>query len=313
MIDELACRWAAAIDRGLVDDEPANLDAWLGEDRRHRGALLRAQAALSLLDRARALSGPSDDGMQWRARAPARAWRITGTAAAALLVAGAGIALWPSPAARIETSVGEVRRTPLSDGSIAVVNSGTRLRVTFTPGRRDVEVQEGEAWFQVAHNPARPFVVASGPVRVQAIGTAFDVRRLAGRSDIVVTRGVVKLWSVNSPDHAIRVAAGEGAVIDADGAARLRRVSAETTDQKLAWREGRIVLDDMTMGEAVAAFNRYNGDRLAVAPSLAGRRVVGWFRTDDVDGFATASAAMVGGRVERRNVAGQGEVTVILP
>ena len=46
--------------------------------------------------------------------------------------------------------------------------SGTSLRVAFTPGRRDVEVRHGEAWFQVAHNPARPFVVASGPVRVSA-------------------------------------------------------------------------------------------------------------------------------------------------
>ncbi len=69
----------------------------------------------------------------------------------------------------------------------------------------------------------------------------------------------------------------------------------------------------MTLGQAVAEFNRYNNDKLEVAPQLAGRRVVGWFRIYDVDGFAAASAAMVDGRVERSQVPGKGDVTRIIP
>ena len=314
MIAEAASRWAAALDRGLDASEQAELSAWLQDDPRHRGALLRAQAALSLLDRGRALSG-IEQGAQDEAPLPSRRrwWRLGGAAVAAALVAGVGIGLWPDRAARIDTALGEIRRMPLADGSVAVVNSGTALRVAFTPARRNVELASGEAWFQVAHNPKRPFVVASGPVRVQAVGTAFDVRRQGDAARVVVTKGVVRIWTEGSGVAPIDVSAGHAATIDASERVAVRTVSAQTSDQQLAWRDGRIVLDDMTLRDAVAEFNRYNSDRLEVAPALAGRRVVGWFRTYDMEGFANASAAMVGGRVERHTLSSGGEVTRIVP
>jgi transmembrane sensor len=316
VIDDIACRWAAAIDRGLDGDEEARLAAWLEQDQRHRGALLRATAALGLLDRGRALSGRYDedgaekDGVPRRDRRHWRRWG--GGALAAALVAGLGLGFWPDRAERIDTRIGEIRRMPLSDGSVALVNSGTTLRVAFTPAERHIDVRKGEAWFQVAHNPKRPFVVASGPYRVQAVGTAFDVRREGEAARVVVTKGVVKIWSVDSADPPRRVAAGEWAILH-PGRMAVRAMALQASDQQLAWREGRIVLDDMTLGQAVAEFNRYNNDQLEVAPSLAGRRVVGWFRIYDADGFAAASAAMVGGRVERREAPGKGDVTRIVP
>ena len=315
MIEETACRWAAALDRGLVASEQADLQAWLHDDPRHRGALLRAQAALSLLDRGRALSGLGEPDQDAAAFVPARRrWlRAGGMAAAAAIVAGAGLGLWPHRAAHIDTALGEIRRMPLADGSVAVVNSETNLRVAFTTARRNVELASGEAWFQVAHNPARPFVVASGPVRVQAIGTAFDVRRHGAAARVVVTKGVVRIWAEGSGEAPVDVAAGHAATIDARERIAVRSVTAQAADQQLAWRDGRIVLDDMTLRDAAAEFNRYNTDRLEVAPALAGRRVVGWFRIYDVDGFANASAAMVGGRVERHSLPDGGEVTRIVP
>lgn len=311
MIDDIACRWAAALDRGLDAAEEANLSAWLEEDRRHRGALLRATAALSLLDRGRALSGVSD-GVPVR-QDRGRWWRVSGGAMAAALVAAVGLGLWPDGGERIDTRIGEIRRMPLADGSVAMVNSGTTLRVAFTPTERHVEVSRGEAWFQVAHNPARPFIVASGPFRVQAVGTAFDVRREGDAAQVVVTKGVVKIWSVDSGRPPKHVAAGQWAVLRQGDAVTPKALPPQASDQQLAWREGRIVLDDMTLGAAVAEFNRYNVNRLEVAPQLAGRRVVGWFRIYDVDGFASASAAMVGGRVEHVERPGEGDVTRILP
>ena len=224
-----------------------------------------------------------------------------------------GLGLWPDGGERIDTRIGEIRRMPLADGSVAMVNSGTTLRVAFTPTERHVEVSRGEAWFQVAHNPARPFIVASGPFRVQAVGTAFDVRREGDAAQVVVTKGVVKIWSVDSGRPPKHVAAGQWAVLRQGDAVTPKALPPQASDQQLAWREGRIVLDDMTLGAAVAEFNRYNVNRLEVAPQLAGRRVVGWFRIYDVDGFASASAAMVGGRVEHVERPGEGDVTRILP
>jgi transmembrane sensor len=311
MIDEIACRWAAAMDRGLSDAEETELAAWLAQDRRHRGALLRTKAAMSLLDQGRALP-------DWEESSPVRPsrrrwWQVSAGAVAAALVAAWGVTFWVDRGELIDTRVGEIRSMQLADGSVAVVNSGSRLRVAFTRAERHVEMAKGEAWFQVAHNKARPFVVASGPYRVQAVGTAFDVRREGAAARVVVTTGVVKIWSVDSDEPPRRVAAGEWAVLKPGKTIATRAMLPEASDQQLAWRERRIVLDNMTLGEAAAEFNRYNVTRLEVAPQLVGRRVVGWFRIDDVDGFAASSAAMVGGRVERIDRPGEGEVTRILP
>lgn len=311
MIDEIACRWVAAIDRGLSDAEETELAAWLAADRRHRGALLRSKAAMRLLDQGQAL--PDRDAESSVPPRGRRWWPIGAGAVAAGLVAAFGIGFWLDRGELIDTRVGEIRSMQLADGSVAVINSGTALRVAFTRAERHVEMTKGEAWFQVAHNKARPFVVASGPYRVQAVGTAFDVRREGEAARVVVTTGVVKIWSVDSDEAPRRVAAGEWAVLKPGTTIATRAMRPQASDQQLAWRERRIVLDNMTLGEAAAEFNRYNVTRLEVAPQLAGRRVVGWFRIDDVDGFAASSAAMVGGRVERIDTPGEGEVARILP
>src|SRR3546814_5104405 len=66
---------------------------------------------------------------------------------------------------------------PISDGSIATVNTASRIAVALEPERRHITLEEGEAWFQVAHDAHRPFVVDVGSVRIRAVGTAFSVRR----------------------------------------------------------------------------------------------------------------------------------------
>jgi transmembrane sensor len=303
MIDDLACQWAARIERGLDDAERTSLEQWIYADRRHRGALLRAQAALSLLDRGRALS-PAEEQPDEADPVPGRRrfLQFGGGAIAAAIAGGVGLRMWPK-GTPISTGVGEIRRMPLGDGSVAVVNSSSRLRVAFTRNARDIELAEGEAWFEVAHNRARPFTVHAGPVRVQAVGTAFDVRRRDGGSDVTVTEGTVKLWSTASGAEPVFVRAGQRAVMTDEAGVVISSLAPATSDQSLAWREGRIVLDDMTLAAAAAEFNRYHAEQLVIDPALADKQVVGWFRTDDIDGFATASAAMVGGHVVRdRNV-----------
>lgn len=299
MIDDLACQWAARIERGLDDAEQETLGRWLDADRRHRGALLRARAALSLLDRGRALGPIEDEAPEPEPAADRRGFLKFGAGGLAAAIAGGiGLRLWPK-GMPISTGIGEIRRLPLDDGSVAVVNSASRLRVAFTRDRRDIELAEGEAWFEVAHNRNRPFTVHAGPVRVQAVGTAFDVRRRDGASEVTVTEGTVKLWSTDSEAEPVFVSAGNRARVSDIGGVELASLVPAAPDQTLAWRDGRIVLDDMTLAAAAAEFNRYHAEQLVIDPSLADKQVVGWFRTDDLDGFATASAAMVGGRVER--------------
>ena len=288
-IDAAAAAWVARLDRGGPD---AGLDAWLAADPRHRGALIRAQALWTSLSGlpAAAAEPPAVSRRRWLAGA-------AGLAAAS--VAGLGWWVQHDPAQRFATGVGERRPARLAAGSTMLLNTDSRSRVTIAGNARRVMLDSGEAWFQVAHDTRRPFVVEAGAVRVQAVGTAFSVRRLAGQAQVVVNEGRVRVWSVDAPARFLDLAAGSRAVVRDDRGADEAQVAPARIDEALAWRRGEIVLDGMTLGDAAAEFNRYNHQQLSVEAGLADRRIVGWFRTEDVDGFARSAAAMTDARVER--------------
>jgi transmembrane sensor len=90
----------------------------------------------------------------------------------------------------------------------------------------------------------------------------------------------------------------QASVADVSGTAETVVANAKPAES-LAWRQGEIILDGMTFGDAAAEFNRYNRRQLSVDTQLAERRIVGWFRTDDLDGFARAAAIMTGAKIER--------------
>jgi len=305
-INDEACEWAVRIDRGLSEEEQADLAGWVGADTRRHGALVRARAAWSLLDRARALGSSSDEEeVEEREEAALPAQPRTrrqlfqlGGGIAAMAVGATAWRIW-SAGEQFATAMGEVRRLPLEDGSLAMVNSGSGIRVAFSSSRRDIELSHGEAWFKVAKNKARPFTVAAGKVHVQAVGTEFNVRRYGAYSEVIVTEGVVKIWSAAAANGPLMVQAGSRARIGEFGGVEVDELSAASMDQQLAWREGRIILDDMALSAAAAEFNRYNKVKLEIDPALADQRVVGWFRFDELDEFANASATLTGGRVER--------------
>ncbi|WP_300117015.1 FecR domain-containing protein [Sphingobium sp.] len=299
-IDEEAATWAARLDRGLDHTEEAALSDWLSADRRHQGALLRCQATMSLLDRGRILAAAVGEEIEAAdvASPERRRFLWAGGATAALLAAGVALGLWPRGQG-ITTEIGEIRNVPLEDGSIAVVNSGSHLRVAYNDSRRDLSLSEGEAWFQVAKNHDRPFVVSAGPAFVRAVGTAFDVRRGAARTEILVTEGTVQIWAAGSRSAPISIRAGHQATIASNGSIEQQALSPFALDQRLAWREGKIILDNMPLWAAAQEFNRYHRVQLQVDPAFSSRTMVGWFGTDDLEGFAQAAAAIVGGRLER--------------
>jgi transmembrane sensor len=299
-IEAKAARWVVRVDRGdLTTAERADLELWLDGDTRRRGAYVRACAAWSLLDRAEEAQVPPR-GVAPRLLAALRRRDVLAGLGAAAAAACAAVVIGPRVASvKYATALGEIRRVPLADGSMAAINTSTSLGVSLKPDVRRVKLDRGEAWFQVAKEPDRPFVVESGSVRVRAVGTAFSVRRRDDGSDVLVTEGIVEVWSQASPDNHIRLAAGERTFVsDAAGAAP-PAVAGPAIARNLAWREGQIILEGEPLVDAVAEFNRYNERKIVIAdPSLQGERLVGWFRTNDPEGFAKAAAASLGGGVQ---------------
>lgn len=186
---------------------------------------------------------------------------------------------------------------PLSDGSTATVNTDSTLRVSLRDRTRRVRLEKGEAWFKVAHDRARPFIVEAGDVRVRAVGTAFSVRVRDGGADVLVTEGVVETWIAGRPERKVRIASGSKAHVSPEQPAQAVAAEAEI-DRDLAWRNGEIALDGRTLAAAAEQFNRYNRRKLVVEdPQLAGERLVGRFATDDPMEFANAAATTLGARV----------------
>ncbi|WP_165186518.1 FecR family protein [Caulobacter soli] len=305
-IEAQAVRWVVRADQGEVTEaERTELDAWLAGDPRRQGAYVRAEAAWTMLDRARALNGdPATPTVS--TRRPDRRGLLAGVGAA--VAACAAVIVVPRLlSARYGTAVGEIRRVPLSDGSMAAINTDTVLDVAMRSDLRQVRLDKGEAWFQVAKDPERPFVVKSGPVRVRAVGTAFSVRRREGGCEVLVTEGVVETWSSDAGDAPRRVAAGERIFVSDEAGPATPAVAPIDITRDLAWRDGQIVLDGEDFGAAAADFNRYNDRKIVITDEkLADEKLVGWFRTNEPESFARAAAASFGARVSVR-----GEVILV--
>jgi len=290
-LNDEAARWALRIDSGEVDpDADATLQAWLTGNPARRGALLRAEAALSYVDRGRALSGviPRPQAKPiWIRR------RLVLAAASMAALAICGWLAISSPR-HYGTAMGEIRNIPLQDGSAVVINTQSAIRVDIESQLREVTLTAGEAWFRVAHDTKRPFIVSAGRVRVRAVGTAFSVRKRDDGADVLVTEGVVETWVVGDEGRAIRVAAGSKAFVPEYEPPKLTTGAAEV-ERSLAWRDGQIALEGETLANAAAQFNRYNKEKIVIADlSVANERLVGQFRATDPRAFVDAVSTTLG-------------------
>lgn len=131
------------------------------------------------------------------------------------------------------TDVGEQRSIRLPDGSTVELNSRSRLRVRFTEAERTVELLEGQALFNVAKNPARPFIVRSDETRVRAVGTQFDVYKKRGGTIVTVVEGRVAV--VTDPSHS---GAGASAAVGPSRSALSAPFAVSNTEEGSAKEEG---------------------------------------------------------------------------
>jgi transmembrane sensor len=299
-IDAAAAEWAIRIDRHLTESERAALEEWLSADSRRTGALARAQAGWIYLDRSQVYRTAGE----LREVPTARRWRmaIPWASAAAVLVAVA-TALWAWQGysrTHVATARGEIRQLNLADGTRVTLDTLSRVSVRYGSATRLVSLEAGEALFEVAKDPARPFIVQAGNVRVRAVGTAFVVDRRSDASvDVIVTHGTVDVWrEAASPEPAVRVAAHKRLVTTPVQAAQPAELTAAELAGAVAWENGVIDLNGRTIGEAAAEFNRYNTRTIEIRdPALASQTVVGQFQTTDPMAFVTAAAAMMNAHV----------------
>lgn len=304
-----AAQWAVRLQlRPLNEEEQADFDRWIQADSRHRGALLRARAAWLDIDRLAALTANRQVeppvAHTGSSLEPNRRWFIA-AGVAAVMCAGSAGAWWASRRRDVyESSVGEIRRVTLSDGSHMVLNADSMAKVSFNEVEREIELESGEGLFQVAKDPARPFIVRAGFVSVRAVGTVFAVRALDGRVDVTVTEGVVEVADRSGPGSPLvrRVSANEHAVVMQSRQIEIQHLTRDEAEQRIAWREGLVSFAGESLSDAVAEMNRQNHRQIVIDdPSLGSRPIVGVFRADDPQGFAAAVAVAMGAQSVNEN------------
>lgn len=318
-IEAEARAWVMRLDADARESsELREFREWLSRSPLHQEAFDRAAAAWNELDglgRWLELDAGSRGAGRRRLSRP-----MAMTAAAGLAVA---LIVWlvlpqPEPHAtqpvEYATSIGEVRTVSLPDGTRVKLNTATRIAIAMDQQARLVSLREGEAWFQVAHDPERPFVVYANRLAVRAIGTAFSVRVEDQRVDLTVTEGRVEIASMQAalPETAelelerfdetasrVPLEAGQHIVFN-DNIELVSRWATPEIERNLAWRDGMLIFDNDPLAEVVAEINRYGRQRIIISDSeIQDLRFGGYFRVGDISSILATFEEDFGIRVER--------------
>lgn len=306
-IEDRAARFLLRRDEpGWNEADEAELDEWLGESMAHKVAFWRLEHGWAKTARLAALrsAAPKSSGRT----IPRFAWRpvaIAASLAAIALTVGVSLQRSGVRAESYQTAVGGRETVPLRDGTRIELNTDTRLRVAVNSQARRVWLDRGEAYFEVSHDPGRPFVVDAGSRKVTVLGTRFSVRREGDRVTVAVVEGRVRIDPAKSAIGASPAIITGGDMILAQGSSSL--IAAHSTKRvasELSWRRGVLTFDQATLAEAAAEFNRYNTKTLVIADPVAAQvRVGGAFEADNVQAFARLLHSAYGLQVEETDTA----------
>jgi len=299
-----AATWFARLQGDDVSSQDRlDFQQWLSADAANATAwndMVGTWDSLSSLERDPALAALRADALgatEGRPRHLNR--RALGLAAASVATLVGGVILgrrWfgeaklPAPAADepvFTTAVGERSTFRLADASVVTLSTDSAVRVNHWDKERRLTLLRGQAFFQVAKDPSRPFVVAAGDKQVTAVGTAFDVRMEPGKLSVTLVEGRVRIAGASPRgDRKVEMSAGSRFVA-ADPADWT--ISSVDTAKEAAWLQGRLVFDGEPLSAVIAEMNRFSDRKLAVAdPALGATPVSGVFKTGQIDAFVAA-------------------------
>lgn len=305
-IENAAAAWIFKRDAGeWTASDDVELANWLQASLAHRVVFLRLDTAWREASRLKAVgagmergSVPAPDAFPARPlidveSPPVRLLRrrhLFQTLAAGVLLIIGVLSIWKlaphEPSHR--TDVGGREGVSMADGSRVTLNTDSAVRVAVTETERRVDLEQGEAFFEVAKDPSRPFVVVAGAQRIVVLGTKFSVRREQDNVEVMVSEGRVRMERSGSSGTQIPTAdLTAGSIARSDGAAlQIQKRAPSEVERYLSWRGGFLVFEGTPLADAVAEFNRYSTRKIVIEDArLAGMFIDGNFRSDNVDGF----------------------------
>lgn len=295
VVEEQAALWAARLEgAALSAPDREALDVWLAASPVHRALLSEyCQFSSDLEGHLPVMIARGTVRMPVVEKPRRRFFGFALSAGMALAAAAIAMVFWLGrPATQrdnVATAVAERQVMVLTDGTRVELNARTTARIELTRTERRVHLAEGQAFFTVTKDPARPFVVETPAGSVRVTGTAFDVRAGTGpelhvtvaEGSVLVRPGEVGTAAASSP-VVLRARDQFSAV---NGIVSRRVVDAEQLDDLLAWRQGVVVFEAVPLGAVLARFAHHHGRGINVHPEAAGHRVTGRYSLDDLAGF----------------------------
>lgn len=302
---EEATTWflCARADSACADDL-ADLRRWMQEDTRNAAAYLQVSVAWNSIGahasapqivagRRDALQSAHSAGRQWMRGSAVR--RYSGIAAALLGVAvvlSVGFWAWLGTRGDVyATDLAERRVVTLQDGSVVSLDARSRMRVRFSEAGRQVMLEAGQAHFDVAKDPARPFSVQARGETVIAVGTQFNVDMVAKAVVITLLEGRVTVVDTaprarGTKPTMTQIEPGQQLIAREHRPVQVR--SDVNVGRATAWQSGKLIFDDEPLATAVERVGRYARRSILVDASVADVAVSGVFNAGDVDAFIEA-------------------------
>ncbi|MDR6626165.1 transmembrane sensor [Caulobacter segnis] len=289
-----------------VEETRQALQDWLSLDPEHRLAFQQVTETWEFLPGAAALMSPTQSASARSSRgfAPRRSAirpAFAGLGLAACVLAAIGVITIKGGPVYV-TEEGQHRAMTLADGSRLTLNTDSRAKVIYSATERRIRLDRGEAAFDVAHDPAHPFVVVAGTTEVRALGTAFVVRRQGDRVSVTLVRGKVevsgagadsrgakRVLAILTPGQRLRVAPQAQPQLDTP-----------PIEMVTAWEQGEVIFEGATLAEAANEMNRYGPIKVTVDADVSDLRISGVFATNQAAEFATAAAQLHGLKVVHR-------------
>ncbi|MFC7333022.1 FecR family protein [Rhodocista pekingensis] len=193
----------------------------------------------------------------------------------ALLWIGAGLS---DPAVTYRTGRGQSLTVALDDGSTLTLGGDTRLTVSLGRTERAAELRQGSVMFEVARDPARPFVIDAGDSRTEVLGTRFVLDRFSGGTELSVYSGRVRFGPADR--EGIEATAGQRVAVLSGRLGEVRPFEPDPAP----WRSDWIETSGMSLGRLVEELNRWSDRPVELAdPALKRLRVSGYFRLSETE------------------------------
>ncbi|WP_460141454.1 FecR family protein [Pseudomonas sp. S2_E01] len=226
-------------------------------------------------------------------RQPPASWRSLAVAAAVCALAlplaaytGWNLGWLPNSYEHFEAG-NATRQVTLGDGTQVELNLGTELTYSNYKDQRRVTLKKGEAFFSVSHDATHPFIVKAAEGRIRVTGTQFNVWMYQDQVRVNLIEGSVLVSSnADLPGDGLRLEPSmQARYKQGDFTPQISQTYAN--DNSLAWRHGKLVLDDLALSEALPLINRYLSKPLMLADSSTGTiRLGGIYNIRELNGLA---------------------------